>query len=46
MENVKIDGIKDLDTVKELFSSVKCLKDDNYIFKEYQKKIIHFGLES
>ena len=29
MENVKIDGIKDLDTVKELFSSVKCLKDDN-----------------
>ena len=29
MENVKIDGIKNLDTVKELFSSVKCLKDDN-----------------
>ena len=29
MENVKIDGIKDINTVKELFSSVKCLKDDN-----------------
>ena len=29
MENVKIDGIKDINTVKELFSSVKglcCIK--------------------
>lgn len=29
MENVKIDGIGNIDTVKELFSSVKCLEDDN-----------------
>lgn len=29
MENVKIDGIKDINVVKELFSSVKCLEEDN-----------------
>ena len=29
MNNVKIDGIGNLNTVKELFSSVKCIEDDN-----------------
>ncbi len=29
MENVKIDGIKNIDVVKDLFSSVKGLEDDN-----------------
>ncbi len=29
MNNVKIDGISNANTVKELFSSVKCLEDDN-----------------
>ena len=29
MNNVKIDGINDLNVVKELFSSVNCLEEDN-----------------
>ena len=29
MNNVKIDGIGNLDTVKELFNSVKCIEDNN-----------------
>ena len=29
MKDVKIDGINDISVVKELFSSVKCLEDDN-----------------
>ena len=29
MKNVKIDGIGNLDVVKELFSNVKCMEDDN-----------------
>ena len=29
MNNVKIDGINDLNVVKDLFSSVKCLEEDN-----------------
>lgn len=29
MENVKIDGIGNINVVKDLFSSVKCLEDDN-----------------
>ena len=29
MENVKIDGIGNIDVVKDLFKSVKCLEDDN-----------------
>ena len=46
MENVKIDGIGNIDVVKELFKSVKCLKDDNIFLVLLNRDYVSSSIEN
>lgn len=46
MENVKIDGINNLSTVKDLFSSVKCVEDDNCFLVVLNRDYVSSSVEN
>lgn len=46
MENVKIDGIGNIDVVKDLFKSVKCIKDDNIFLVVLNRDYVASSVEN
>lgn len=46
MENVNINGIGNIDTVKELFKSVKCLEDDNIFLVLLNRDYVPTSIEN
>lgn len=46
MENVKIDGIGNIDVVKDLFKSVKCMEDDNCFLVVLNRDYVASSIEN